>query len=135
LASIKLGNVGLGGVQNQLFSLADFIAAIKVSASLEAQVKECTLIVSAVEPRLAVDGDRELLFSAVGNLLQNARVHSTPHRNYSERLRRRQPHPDRRRGQVRWPSAGRGRLFQSFTQAGPDRRTQKGRRVRQAGFC
>jgi signal transduction histidine kinase len=103
LASIKLGNVGLGGstgallersllelrhlidrsladvritaglpMQSQLFSLADFIAAVKVSASLEAQVKECTLVVSAVDPRLAIDGDRELLFSAVGNLLQNA---------------------------------------------------------------
>ncbi|HWD16993.1 MAG TPA: HAMP domain-containing sensor histidine kinase [Casimicrobiaceae bacterium] len=103
LASIKLGNVGLGGstgallersllelrhlidrsladvritaglpMQSQLFSLADFIAAVKMSASLEAQVKECTLVVSAVDPRLAIDGDRELLFSAVGNLLQNA---------------------------------------------------------------
>jgi signal transduction histidine kinase len=110
LASIKLGNVGLGGstgallersllelrhlidrsladvritaglpMQSQLFSLADFIAAVKMSASLEAQVKECTLVVSAVDPRLAVDGDRELLFSAVGNLLQNAFKFTQPH--------------------------------------------------------
>lgn len=58
--------------QNQLFSLAHFIAELKVTASLEAQVKECTLTVAAVDPQLAVEADRDLLFSAVGNLLQNA---------------------------------------------------------------
>jgi signal transduction histidine kinase len=56
----------------RLFSLAAFIAEVKLSASLEAQVKEVRLIVSAVDPQLAVNGDRELLLSAVGNLLQNA---------------------------------------------------------------
>jgi signal transduction histidine kinase len=58
--------------QYKLFSLADFIAEVKLSASLEAQVKECVLTVSDVDPQLAVDADRDLLFSAVGNLLQNA---------------------------------------------------------------
>jgi signal transduction histidine kinase len=58
--------------QYQLFSLADFIAEVRLTASLEAQVKECVLTVSAVDPHLAVDADRDLLFSAVGNLLQNA---------------------------------------------------------------
>ncbi len=59
-------------VQHRLFSLADFIAEIKLSASLEAQLKECTLTVSPVDSQLAVNADRHLLFSAVGNLLQNA---------------------------------------------------------------
>ncbi|MDQ6810255.1 MAG: HAMP domain-containing histidine kinase [Verrucomicrobiota bacterium] len=59
-------------VYNRLFSLSDFIAEIKVSASLEAQVKECGLQVADVDPRLAIDADRDLLSSAVGNLLQNA---------------------------------------------------------------
>ncbi len=59
-------------VQNRLFSLSDFIAEIKVSASLEANVKECGLSVSSVDPELAVDADKDLLSSAVGNLLQNA---------------------------------------------------------------
>jgi signal transduction histidine kinase len=59
-------------VQNRLFSLADFIAEVKHSASLEAKVKGCVLTVSVVDPRLAVDADRDLLFAAVGNLLQNA---------------------------------------------------------------
>ena len=58
--------------QHRLFSLSDFIDEIKLSASLEAQVKGCELTVSAVDPRLAVGADRDLLISAVGNLLQNA---------------------------------------------------------------
>jgi signal transduction histidine kinase len=56
----------------QLISVADFIADVGISASLEADVHECTLVISAVDPTLAIDADREMLFAAVGNLLQNA---------------------------------------------------------------
>ena len=59
-------------VRNRVFSLADFIAEVRLSASLEAQVNKCTLSVSYVDSNLAVDADRDLLLSAVGNLLQNA---------------------------------------------------------------
>lgn len=59
-------------VRHRLFSLAEFIAEIQLAASLEAQVNNCTLMVSYVDSKLAVDADRELLLSAVGNLLQNA---------------------------------------------------------------
>jgi signal transduction histidine kinase len=59
-------------VQVRLFSLADFIAEVRLSSSLEAKVRQCVLKVSIVDPTLAVDGDRDLLLSAVGNLLQNA---------------------------------------------------------------
>ena len=59
-------------VQHRLFSLAEFIAEVQLSASLEAQVNQCKLTVSYVDSQLAVDADRELLLSAVGNLLQNA---------------------------------------------------------------
>ena len=59
-------------VRHRLFSLAEFIAEVQLSASLEAQVNRCTLTVSYVDSQLAVDADRELLLSAVGNLLQNA---------------------------------------------------------------
>jgi signal transduction histidine kinase len=109
-------------VQNQLFSLADFIAAIKVSASLEAQVKECTLAVCDVDPRLAVEGDRELLFSAVGNLLQNAFKFTQPHTEvtlnaYAEADRILIEVADRCGGL----SQDADTLFQSFTQAGTDR--------------
>jgi len=57
---------------HHLFSVADFIAEVKLAASLQAQVKKCRLIVSAVDPHLVVDVDRDLLHSALGNLLQNA---------------------------------------------------------------
>jgi len=70
LAEVRM-SAGLE-VQNHLFSLADFIAEVKLSASLEAQVKGCVLTVSHVDPRLAVDVDRDLLLAAAGNLLQNA---------------------------------------------------------------
>lgn len=59
-------------VRHHLFSLADFIAEVKLSASLGARVKECLFTVSVVDPELAVDADRDLLLAAVGNLLQNA---------------------------------------------------------------
>lgn len=59
-------------VRHRLFSLADFITEVQLSASLEAQVNRCKLTVSYVDSKLAVDADRELLLSAVGNLLQNA---------------------------------------------------------------
>jgi signal transduction histidine kinase len=58
--------------QHELISLADFVAESKICASLEAQSRECKLVVSAVDPKLAVDADQAMLFSAVGNLLDNA---------------------------------------------------------------
>ena len=56
----------------QMISLSDFIADVKVSASLEAQARGCTFTVGDVERDLALDVDRDILLSAVGNLLQNA---------------------------------------------------------------
>ncbi len=58
--------------QHELFSLAHFIEETKLSGTLEAQVRKCVLTVSTVDSELAVDADRDLLASAVGNLLQNA---------------------------------------------------------------
>lgn len=58
--------------QRAPFSLSDFIAEVELAATLEAQTHGCVLTVSLVDPNLAVDADRDLLFSAVGNLLQNA---------------------------------------------------------------
>jgi signal transduction histidine kinase len=56
----------------ELISVADFIAEVKLSASLEAQARECRFTVAVVDPALAVDADKDMLFAAVGNLLQNA---------------------------------------------------------------
>src|SRR6202049_4413516 len=58
--------------QHKLMSLAEFIAESRICASLEADSREGKLAVSPVDPRLAVDADRDMLFSAVGNLLDNA---------------------------------------------------------------
>jgi signal transduction histidine kinase len=58
--------------RHRLMSLADFISDIKISASLEAQSRGCIFTVGDVDSQLALDVDREMLFSAVGNLLQNA---------------------------------------------------------------
>jgi signal transduction histidine kinase len=58
--------------RHKLISLADFIFDVKISASLEAQSRGCIFTVGEVDSQLALDVDREMLFSAVGNLLQNA---------------------------------------------------------------
>jgi signal transduction histidine kinase len=58
--------------RTRLISLADFVAAVKISGALEAHAWECDFTVGAVDGELALDVDREMLFSAVGNLLQNA---------------------------------------------------------------
>jgi len=59
-------------IPRQLFSVADFIAEVKHTTALEAESKGCQLEVSAVDPQLALDADRDLISSAVTNLLQNA---------------------------------------------------------------
>ncbi|MGY6127034.1 sensor histidine kinase (plasmid) [Paraburkholderia strydomiana] len=58
--------------QSKLFSVADFVAEVKYAADLAAQVRGCVLTVSVVDTRLAISGDREQLYSALANLLQNA---------------------------------------------------------------
>jgi signal transduction histidine kinase len=57
-------------------SVAEFVAESKISASLEAQSAGCAFNVSAVDPTLALDADQATLFSAVGQLLNNAFRHS-----------------------------------------------------------
>jgi signal transduction histidine kinase len=64
--------VTAGPVQNEGVSLADFVAEVKASASLEAKARQCAFTVADVEKGLSMDVDRDALFSAVGNLLQNA---------------------------------------------------------------
>jgi signal transduction histidine kinase len=58
--------------QSQSFSVAEFIAEVKHAAELAAQVRGCALTVSIVDPQLAISGDRDVLYSALANLLQNA---------------------------------------------------------------
>jgi signal transduction histidine kinase len=58
--------------RRELVPLRAFIAEVQISASLEAQARGCRFAVDAVEPELALYGDREMLTAAVSNLLQNA---------------------------------------------------------------
>jgi signal transduction histidine kinase len=70
LADVRV-TAGLPARQ-QLISVAALVADVSSAASLEAQDRGCELTVSIVDPTLAVDGDRDMLLAAVGNLLQNA---------------------------------------------------------------
>jgi signal transduction histidine kinase len=59
-------------VKSRMFSVADFIAEVKYAGDLAAMVRGSILTVSPVDARLAISGDRDQLYLAVGNLLQNA---------------------------------------------------------------
>ena len=58
--------------QSKVFSLAEFISEVKHAADLAAKACGCVLTVSVVDPQLAIGADRDMLFSALGNLLHNA---------------------------------------------------------------
>lgn len=59
-------------VQAETFLVADFIADVSAAARLDPQAAGCRFMADAVDPRLAVRGNRGLLAAALGNLLQNA---------------------------------------------------------------
>ena len=110
-------------VQHRLFSVADFITEVQLSASLEAKVNKCVLTVSSVDPQLALDADRELLLSAVGNLLQNAFKFTHPG---SEVVLKVSAVANRIRIEVEdkcggLPQGDTERMFLPFTQSGGDR--------------
>lgn len=69
--------------RHKLISVAGFVADVKISASLEAQSRECSFVVGDVDAGLALDVDPDMLFSAVGNLLQNAFKFTRPHTEVS----------------------------------------------------
>src|SRR5581483_8813097 len=54
--------------RHELVSLGDFIDQVGISALLEARAREWRFTVSDVDKRLAVDVDRDMLLSALGNL-------------------------------------------------------------------
>lgn len=70
LAEVRIG-AGMT-LHRSVFSLANFIGEVKYSASLEAELQRCAFTVGNIPPLLMVDADKDLLFSAIGNLLQNA---------------------------------------------------------------
>ena len=108
---------------HRLMSLADFIAEVQASVSLEAQARECAFHVCAVDPRLAVDANPEMLFSAVGNLLQNAFKFTQRHTEVSLNA---YAAADRVRIDVEdscggLPPGAAEKMFLPFTQSGSDR--------------
>ena len=58
--------------RQQTFSVAAFIDDARSAAQLDASDRGCTLSVNETDASLHVHGHRELLLSALGNLLQNA---------------------------------------------------------------
>ena len=58
--------------KTDLFSLAEFVDDIRVAGELAAKVRGCTFEVASVDASLGIAGQRDLLYSAVWNLLQNA---------------------------------------------------------------
>ena len=57
---------------HELIVISDFIADVKTSFAFEALSRKCNFSAVVVGIGLAVEADRDLLFSALGNLLQNA---------------------------------------------------------------
>ena len=70
LADVRL-TAGMAPRQER-FAVSGFISDVASSAALEAMARDCELHVLPVDPVLAVDADRDLLFCALGNILQNA---------------------------------------------------------------
>jgi signal transduction histidine kinase len=58
--------------EHMIFSLAELIADVRQSAGLAANVSGCVFTVSHVDARLGIRGNRDLLYSSVMNLVQNA---------------------------------------------------------------
>ncbi|MDX2079346.1 MAG: HAMP domain-containing sensor histidine kinase [Terrimicrobiaceae bacterium] len=108
----------------QVFSVTDFIGEVNLSASLEAIARNCSFtMTSTVDPNLALEADRDLLLSAVGNLLQNAFKFTRPEstvalRAYAERDRVRLDVADQGPG---LPPGSEQTIFESFVQSGEDR--------------
>jgi K+-sensing histidine kinase KdpD len=70
LADVRLGSAV--PAKGRLCRLVELIAEIELFAKFEAQAHECAFTVAAVDPHLAVEVDRDMLLSALGNVLQNA---------------------------------------------------------------
>ncbi len=77
LAEVRL-TAGLA-VMSIPISIQEFLEEVQVSAALDAKAKGIAFTVSPVVERLVVVGDRQMLGSAVSNLLQNAFKYSRHH--------------------------------------------------------
>jgi signal transduction histidine kinase len=103
--------------------ISELVAEIAVSASLDAKARDCGFSVVPVDDRLAVNVDRDMLLSALGNLLQNAFKFTHPHSTVTLRVH---AQSDRILMDVEdecggLPAGDSERLFAPYMQAGPNR--------------
>ncbi|WP_077034691.1 HAMP domain-containing sensor histidine kinase [Pelomonas sp. KK5] len=71
-ALMTIRDAALGSLRPRIFSLEGFLADAGRVGELYAADTGCTLQVAAVDPQFAIEGNRDLLCAALGNLLQNA---------------------------------------------------------------
>lgn len=70
-----------GGVaeRRERIIVAEFIGEVQVAAVLEAAGRDLEFIVASIDEGLVIEGDRQILASAMANLLQNAVKFTRPH--------------------------------------------------------
>jgi signal transduction histidine kinase len=71
----------------EVISLATFIDEVQVAAMIQATVRTQQLTVDPVPDQVTISADRQLLATAVGNLLQNAFTFTPPHGHIRLRTR------------------------------------------------
>lgn len=69
LADVRL-DAGID--HRELICVAELVAEIEISGSLQAQVRGLKFLVTTVDPTVTIEGDRQIVSAAVSNLLQNA---------------------------------------------------------------
>jgi signal transduction histidine kinase len=120
LADVRLD---AGIERHESISVAELIDEIQIGASLQAQVRELTLVVASVDRTVTIEADRQIVAAAVSNLLQNAFKFTRKHGAVTLTAR---PTADRVLFEVEdqcggLPPGKTEDLFRSFTQRGPDR--------------
>jgi signal transduction histidine kinase len=70
LAEVRLG--GASPARRELFSVDELLDEVQVSGALEAQSRGVAFSIERTAEGMQVDADRQLLHSAIANLLQNA---------------------------------------------------------------
>jgi signal transduction histidine kinase len=84
LADVRL-DAGID--HHERIAMASLIEEVEIGAMLQAEARGINLAVDAVDPTLTVEGDRQILASALSNLLQNALKFTRPRTNVSLRAR------------------------------------------------
>ena len=84
LDEVRLMNAGKN---KKRFQVAEFIDEIGAGATLEADARSLTFVVSPVQEELAVEADRQVLAAVIGNLVQNAFKFTRPHSTVTLKVR------------------------------------------------